>query len=451
MSSAGQEAAELAESAGLFLDPWQRFVLDVSLRERADGRWAAFEVGVVVARQNGKGSIIEARELAGLFLMGEDLLLHSAHEFKTAEEAFRRIRSLIEDTPDLARHVKRVTTSHGQEGIELMSGARLKFVARTGGSGRGFTADLLVLDEAFNLGAESMAALMPTLSARPNPQIWYTSTAAMATSTQLHRLRRRALGLVPGDDRLAYLEWSAADADDADGVEQANPGLGIRIDPDFVEVERRSMPSEIFRRERLGIPDAALDVLDDRVLSEDDWGGCVDVGSQPGDRLAFGVDVSPDRSSTAIAVASRRSDGCVHVEVVRESPGTGWVVDEIVELHRRHKPFGWILDPGSPAGSFIPRLAEHGIVPELVSSRELGQACGALFDAVVQRRLRHLDQARLNVAVAGGKRRSLGDAWAWARRDSSVSIAPLVAATLAFWLADRDTAPPSVELWAAWS
>jgi hypothetical protein len=57
--------------------------------ERADGKWAAFEVGLNVARQNGKGSILEARELAGLFLLGERLIIHSAHEFATSLEAFR--------------------------------------------------------------------------------------------------------------------------------------------------------------------------------------------------------------------------------------------------------------------------------------------------------------------------------------------------------------------------
>ena len=79
ISSSGVEAAELAAAAGLFLDDWQRLALDVALGERADGRWAAFEVGLVVSRQNGKGSILEARELAGLFLFGGRLILHSAH------------------------------------------------------------------------------------------------------------------------------------------------------------------------------------------------------------------------------------------------------------------------------------------------------------------------------------------------------------------------------------
>jgi hypothetical protein len=136
VSSAGVEAVELAASAGLILDDWQQHVLNVGLGERADGKWAAFEVGLIVGRQNGKGSILEARELAGLFLFGEQLILHSAHEFKTAQEAFRRVLGLVQNTPDLEKLVSRVRTSHGEEGIELRNGARLRFVARSTGSGR---------------------------------------------------------------------------------------------------------------------------------------------------------------------------------------------------------------------------------------------------------------------------------------------------------------------------
>jgi hypothetical protein len=91
VTSAGREAVDLARSVGLWLDPWQAHVLEHSLGERADGKWAAFEVGLVVGRQNGKGAVLEARELAGFFLFGEQLILHSAHEFKTAQEAFRRV------------------------------------------------------------------------------------------------------------------------------------------------------------------------------------------------------------------------------------------------------------------------------------------------------------------------------------------------------------------------
>src|SRR5687768_13119072 len=77
-TSAGYEAIELAAEFGLVLDPWQELVLMETLKEREDGKWASFEVGLMVSRQNGKGSCLTAVELAGIFLFDEELILHTA-------------------------------------------------------------------------------------------------------------------------------------------------------------------------------------------------------------------------------------------------------------------------------------------------------------------------------------------------------------------------------------
>jgi hypothetical protein len=70
--------------------------------------------------------------------------------------------------------------------------------------------------------------------------------------------------------------------------------------------------------------------------------------------------------------------------------------------------------------------------------REVVQACGRFFDAVMDSRtLRHGGDAALDAAVAGAIRRDLGDGWAWARKGTSVDISPLVACTLASWAHDR--------------
>jgi phage terminase large subunit-like protein len=431
VSSAGEEAVDFCTSIGLHLDPWQRHVVRESLGERRDGKYAAFEVAVLVPRQNGKGAILEARELAGLFLFGEGLILHSAHEFKTAQEAFRRVLAHVENASDLRKRVARVRTSHGEEGIELKSGARLRFVARSTGSGRGFSGDTVILDEAYNLASEGMSALLPTLSARPNPQIWYTSSAGMASSDQLRRVRER--GLAGESKRLAYFEWSApadVDLDDRAAWAQANPALGIRITEEFIESERDAMDDTGFSRERLGIwfdPSAQM-VIDGRK-----WAALADLDSRIDGPRVFAVDATPERSGAAIAVAGRRKDGLGHVEVADMRSGTGWVVDRVVELHQRHKPRAWVLDPASAAGAWIPALQERGIEPVLITGREMAQACGALYEDVVENgALRHIDQPQLNAALSGARKRHLSDAWAWHRRDSTVDISPLVAVTLAW-------------------
>jgi len=91
VSSAGQEAIDLAAKAGLRLDPWQQHILRVGMGEKPDGSWASFEVAVNVPRQNGKGGVIEARVLWGLFIGGEKQILLSAHEFKTTMNTMKRI------------------------------------------------------------------------------------------------------------------------------------------------------------------------------------------------------------------------------------------------------------------------------------------------------------------------------------------------------------------------
>ena len=89
VDTAGPEAVDLARSAGLLLDPWQADAVGDILAEGPDQRWAARRTYLIVARQNGKGAIIEAVELYGLFVLNETIL-HSAHLFDTAREAFMR-------------------------------------------------------------------------------------------------------------------------------------------------------------------------------------------------------------------------------------------------------------------------------------------------------------------------------------------------------------------------
>src|SRR6476620_8894888 len=208
LGSVGREVVDLAAVANLHLDPWQVGVLDGGCQkmdkvvwnpftERYEYKWAAYEVGVMISRQNGKGSILEARELAGMYLFGERLIIHSAHQFDTSREHFDRILGLIESTPSLDREVLRVGRSHGDEEIVLFHpnktkyprekkkpGTRLKFRTRTAGGGRGFTGDTLVFDEAMILDSGMVRALMPSLVARPNSQIWYMGSAGDKKSTQ---------------------------------------------------------------------------------------------------------------------------------------------------------------------------------------------------------------------------------------------------------------------------
>ena len=446
VSTWGVEAVELCRHAGLNLDPWQEFVLSTALGEREDEKWAAFEVGLTVSRQNGKGSILEAREIAGLFLLeNEKLIIHSAHQFDTSLEAFRRLLQLIEGCPDLDREVKRVSRSHGEEGIELKDGTRVRFRTRTKGGGRGFTGDCLILDEAMILPESMHGALLPTLSARPNPQVWYTGSAV---DQQVHEhgqvfARVRERGLSGDDPSLAYFEWSL-DVDNPDAVSedaaqdpelwaQVNPGMGIRISSEHIGHERRSMDPRTFAVERLGVGDWPAGDGSSSVIDPDLWLAALDARSVADGAVCFALDVSPDRSSASIAAAGFRDDGLTHIEIVRHERGTGWLLDEIVRLVEEHPSIGVVCDGKGPVGSLIPDLQQRGVLVTPVNATEHAQACGMFFDAVGQQTVRRCSDKALDAAVRGAAKRPLGDAWAWSRKSSSVDISPLVAVTLALW------------------
>ena len=436
--SEGQRVADLSARAGLVLDDWEQWVLDQGLGRRDDRLWAAFEVALIVSRQNGKGSILEALELAALFLDDFEvgLILHSAHEFKTAAEAFLRIQSLISASPVFERRVARIRTSNGSEAIELKNGKRLRFIARSKGSGRGFSADLVILDEAYNLGDEEMAALLPTLSTRPNPQVWYTSTAGMETSVQLGRVRER--GLTGGDPSLAFMEWSVADGDDHDDPvswAKANPGLGIRISPDYIARERAALAPDAFARERLGVGVYPTDLADAwQVISKAAWGDALDGRSVPEDPVAVAADAMPGGSYAAVAVAGLRADGLLHVEVTDHRPGTAWVAARIAELVAKHSPCAVVIDPSGQAGSLITEVEAAGIEVLQPTARDAAAACGQFFEAVTDSKtLRHRGDPSLASALGGASTRPLTDAWAWDRRSPVTDICPLVAVTLAAW------------------
>lgn len=489
----GEEAIELAASAGLHLDEWQQWCLLQSMGIRESGKWAAKEVCWIVSRQNGKNGVLLGRELAGMFLLGEELIIHTAHEFKASNEHFRKIMRLIQNTPSLHKRVKPhgYRTSHGSEGIELrpaptlIFGAhgtmvrrtiepRLAFIARSRGSGRSFTCDCLVYDEAMILTDEQVGASMPTLSAVPNPQIWYTASAGMNDSTQLNSVRNR--GIAGNDPTLCFGEWSCVlhneycspsctehdERDDPRSWAKANPGLGIRLSMEWTQEEFTKMPEEKFNRERLGVGDWPVGDSGWLVIPESVWDRCeVSESVERPRRIAIAVDVTPDQQAATIALGSvvkwmgqerllaeigRTEDGWMD-----HRAGTQWIVPRIKELKERHgkRIAAIVVDPISPASPLITELEKAGLEVTKPTTREVATAhiefCNWCRDipgdethAAQPRKLAHLGQPDLRSAVAAGVRREIGDGqYAWARKSTLVDISPLCAATMAVWAANK--------------
>lgn len=442
VSSIGDDAVEFLKLTGTHLDDWQEYVLRESLNLNHKGKYAAVEVGLLVPRQQGKTVIAEARELVGLFLLGEKLIIHSAQLFPTARESYLRQCARINQCDDLKELVLKTRSGNDNVGIELRNGSRLLYQARGNDPGRGFSADLLVYDEAYGLTPEVIAASMSTLSARPNPQIWYCSSTGKEDSEVLHQVRERGLERAP---RVALFEWCAekdCDPHDLDQWYLANPALGIRLDEDFINIEGNAMKwGKEFKRERLGL--WADNSLRD-VIAVEDWRECGDENSQiVGDELFVAVDVSPFRDYASVAVCGLTADGRRQVEVIESGEGTGWLVQFVQKLMvSSNVPTRVVCQGGGVPGGFIAPLMELGCNMTVIGQADIAKATGEFYESVMTKRLVHLDDPILEKALLNATRYNIGSkegqeespAWGFSRKEpSGYDITPIVACCYAFY------------------
>ncbi|MFF2094852.1 hypothetical protein [Streptomyces sp. NPDC058202] len=462
--SLGPEACELARRAGLVADPWQADSLDLMMSVRPDGKWACFEFAEWVPRQNGKGAILEIRALAGFLLLGEQLIMWSAHEYKTAIRAFRRMRTLLkrlgkqvganENLLEVDGIRIKISNTNGEEGFErLDTNAELKFIARSKSSGRGFTGNTNIIDEAFAYTWDQNEALMPTMRAVPNAQIIYTSTPPLTgdTGDVMYHLRQRAEA--GGDASLGYRDWGLGsdlehladvDLDDPELWQATNPAWGTRVTEEATARDRRGMSDIGFGREILGIwPKRAEGST---VIDPAKWARMLDEGSAR-DRetgLAIGVDISPLRDSAAICVYGNRADGLGHAQIADYRPGTKWLVPRLIELRATLEPIAVAMGRGTHA--FLKtaldkadfELPDDPTEPEagdlaVTGALEMAAAAGQVLDGVREQTFRVIPNRHLDVAVAGAKTKSSGDTIAWTPIKSDVDITPLVAMSVARW------------------
>lgn len=437
-TSDGEDACFLSSSYGLTADDWQEDILGYWLGRRKDGRWAAATCALAVPRQNGKNGVIEVRELFGMVALGEKFL-HTAHEVKTARKAFLRIASFFENSrkhPELAELAREIRKTNGQEAIFLTNGGSIEFIARSRGSGRGFTVDVLVCDEAQDLSDEELAALLPTISAAPtgNPQVILTGTPPDSEKpghgVVFSRVRKD--GVTKDDPRLCWDDFGIADGpielmnlDDRQTWTEANPALGIRLAVAEVERERALMSPEKFAAERLGWWGDGGDA--GAIISETQWASCLRDERKMEGAPSLAIAATPDLSSAAIGAAVV-SGGKTWVKVLAHGPGAAWLVDAVAEAHRQHGS-AVVVDKGGPCSSLIGALEDAGVRLRLVGTGDVCDAAAVFHTAAIETNLRHMGNPELDAAVKVARWRDVGDRRAFGRKFGDIT--PLEAASLA--------------------
>jgi hypothetical protein len=422
----GQDCVDLARAYSVPLDDWQQHVVRGILRE-CDGVWSSSQAGLVVSRQSGKGQVLLALELFGIYELGEQIL-HTAHAVKTSSDAFRRLWSVIQSHADLERRVRRHSQMIGAEYVELDSGARIAFSTRSASAGRGLTLDRLIVDEAEDLPAAEISALQPTTFSRPRAQSIYVGTAPQPIhdSEAFATLRKSAHeGL---NARLCWWEWCAeygSDIDDEELWVRVNPAVASgRVPLQAIADDRAVLPPDAFRAERLSmwVPRAAVDAVFDPA----EWDALCDRQSVPVSDLAIGVDAPPSRDTATVALAGKRADGRLHVEWYETRPGVQWL-PEWIDSHLTDRVRAVVLDERNAVAELD--WASHKIRPMLIGHRDVAVGAGALWDAISEQKMNHRGQVELSRAVLSARQRPLGQAFAWDRKAAGSSV--LIAASLA--------------------
>lgn len=417
------------EILGVELLPYQKWLLLHALELNPDGSFRFRTLLVLIARQNGKTTLVKV--LIGWFLfMGRArLVLGAAQSLDIARETWAGLVEWAEDEPELRAEVAAVRRTNGEQELRLHSGSRYRIAAATRGAGRGLSVDVLSLDELREHRAwDAWGALTKTTLARPNALVVCTSNAGDDESVVLNQLRQAALD--GRDSTLGIFEWSAPDDCDLDDLEawaQANPALGYTITEASIRSALVSDPPAVFRTEVLC---QHVDALDSAV-SLPAWRDCRDAsaklaqrpaesaedfaGRRAGLRIVSCLDVAPDGEHVTLTVAALGEDGRIRVEPAAAWRDTKVARDELAEVLDRIGAEVEAWFPAGPGAVFAPIMARRRRAKE-IKGADVAAACMGFADLVKARRVLHPGDPLLDAHVAGAGRYHSADGWRFQRR-----------------------------------
>jgi hypothetical protein len=431
------------------LMPWQQMAAEVGGELVEDPETGllipAYRLVVfTVPRQSGKTTLVlgwECQRAIGWEHLGPQRIAYSA---QTGADARKKL--INDQKPILKPHlralnIRRIYEAIGAEGIVWNNGSRLTLLNNTESSGHGPSVDLGVKDELFaDYDDRRDQALIPAMATRAAGQVLACSTMGTEESEPWNALVERGRLAVDSGVRngIAYFEWSAdpdADPDDPATWRSCMPALGHTITEAVVADARLNMKDGEFRRAFLNLKTKS----DDRVLPAREWDAICSDTAAPSDVRTFSIDINPERSAGAIVAASPGV-----AELVEHREGIGWIPGRAAKLDASQGHPTWVIDSTGPAASLVPALEAVGLRIHPASARELIDACGSFYDGVMEHTIAIRRDPKFDAAAAGAAKRSVGDSWAWTRKNASADISPLVAATLGLWGAANLPDPESV-------
>lgn len=459
--------------------PWEKWLFVHGLEVLPSGLFRFRIVITIVGRQNGKTMMSQVLAAFFLWVLYAKIVLGTSLSLDQAEEVWEGVVDMALNNDDLNADVERVARSNGQKALKLTGGRRYKVAATSGTAdskgGRGKSVDLLLLDEIReHKNWKAWGSTTKTTLARPNAQVWCISNAGEEDAVVLRSLRMTAHSLVGDPDgickdmelipdesgiaseTLGFFEWSAppdAGKWDRQAWAAANPSLGYGfLTERALATSAATDDDAVFRTECLN-QWISTQVI--KPFPAGAWEAGVDDESTIADDspISYAMDVSGDRTQTSIAVCGMREDGLWHVEVVARRTGTDWAVKWLAKRCTRGRKIRVAIQGrGAPASSYSQELSSiDGLELVKCEGADVGTATGRFYDGICAAddagdsdavAIMHRTQPVLDDAAETAQKKQIGDGnFAWDRVKSVKDCAPLMACTLAHWLATREQGP----------
>jgi hypothetical protein len=390
---------------------------------------------------------------------GAKLALIACQNLDYAENILKEAVDTIRHSPALRPELINHKVTNGKHRAILTNDRLWRAATATRKGGRSLTVDIAMLDELREHKTwDAYDAISPTTLVRPYGQVVCTSNAGDEQSEVLRSLRDTAISKITAkeDDADGLFEWSLppdAPPEDPSYWPMANPSVGFLnsfsvddLQGRFETMRYKNLPG--FLTEYMC---QWVDSLEPGVIPVQHWAATTDHTntSRRADRslVYAGLDVNYQRSRSFIAIAARRADGLLHIEVIQAARGTDWVVPWLMERKKRFKGIA-VQKTGAPASGMVEDLKLMGLpVVEWGPGTEVAGGTGLFYDLICEERLVHRPSPVLDRAASSGIKRDVVDGWVFDRRNSPVDVSPLIACAGAVWLENRPKKGGGVFAW----
>lgn len=480
------------------LFPWQEWLLVHGLELNEDGAYRWRVVCVEIARQSGKTMVLIIMALWHIYALKSRTVIGTAQDLANAEKVWKEAVALAQADEELAElipsdgvylgHPKQFQIVHNQDGKEITSEYRVSAATRRGG--RGFSGDLILLDELReHQNWDSWAAVTNTMNARPKAQCWAFSNAPDAFGVVLRYLRalaHRELGWPDGDEDIqgqvlgevealpefedmpavefdtGFFEWSMAPGlprNNPDGLAQANPSMNhTEVTENCITYRAlisglRTSPAHIAEAE-ICCRETTLGV--GGPFPEGSWAASEDAGAKPavGSKIVVCVEVSNRREQTYI---TRAGMGEVNVDgtktavvgVREDRPGTDWVKNYLVENRKSFAAVVIRSGSGAPAGALLKDLQDARLPVTEWKGADIAAAHSQMIDRLRDKTIKHLPHGLLDMAAtSAAEKQTTGGGYVIDDPKSPTDTAALYAVEGAVWgLGNAEVKTPRVHGW----